>query len=249
MVNEISPVVYESALAAGIKLKALLEGRLNGLAGASYGTIVGVQMPTENQPSFAKWFGWRCRLQGDNVANTWLEELSIYIPAVELYAIFRNAFAGIAMAVEHPVARLYVANAADGAELPLMGRVFTGSGHEVVVSGDNPAFVRPVGDLAGLCWVNAELRADSGLSELYGTDDLRFACNVDALEFGQRRGAGRGIYDEITSLSQRPTYYVTISAGLSLPQVIYLPIARLVNFDRSSGQATFELDQSVVECD
>ena len=243
MKTQVSPDVYARALVAAENLKRQLEARLInktahawscscGKCGAGPSRVVAISMPTDYPKQIARWLSWSCEME-DNTGKRWSQGISTYIRFSELYPMFRNAFAGIDVRVEHAFAQSY-----HGQPAP-----FVHSGRTVEISRTNPVFVRPSGDLSQSVWVNAELRIDSGLKQ-YAVGETLIACNVDALEFGQPRGRGDGNYYSLGAQSGGQAFYILI-LGAGHGQDIYLPIARVVTADKKSGTATIELDQSV----
>jgi len=240
MRNQITPEAFASAMVVAENLKRQLEARLInktahawscgcGSCGAGPSRVVGINIPTQYQYQVAMWLLWRCEME-DNTGKRWCQGISSYIPWSELYPMFRQAFAGIDVRVEHPYAQSYSGQP----------WCFTPSGRTIELSVNSAAFVRPVGDLSQSIWVNAELRLDKRLPQR-PTNEALIACNVDALEFGQRRGRGQGQYYLPT---ERSAFYILIP-GDGHGQDIYLPIARQVTVNKEAGTATLELDQSV----
>lgn len=243
MSNQITPEAFASARVVAESLKQQLEARLVhktspgwrcncGSCSAGPSRVMGINIPTSYQDQIAQWLMWTCEMEDDK-GKRWSQGISSYIPWTELYPMFRRAFAGIDVRVEHPYAQCY-----NGQPWG-----FAPSGRTIKLSLDSPVFVRPVGDLSQSVWVNAELRIDKGLPQ-YATDDALIACNVDALEFGQVRGSGYGQYCFLAAPSGGSTFYIRIP-GDGLGQDTYLPIARQVAANKDVGTATLELDQSV----
>jgi hypothetical protein len=191
--------------------------------------VVAINIPTQYQYQVAMWLLWTCEME-DNTGKRWSQGISRYIPWTELYPMFRRAFAGIDVRVEHPYAQSHSGQPWG----------FTPSGRTIELSVNSAVFVRPVGDLSHSIWVNAELRVDKRLPQ-YATNEALIACNVDALEFDQRRGRGQGQY---CFLAERSAFYIRIP-GDGHGKDIYLPIARQVAVNKEAGTATLELDQSV----
>lgn len=255
MAREVSPEVYARALNAAESLKRQLEERLIGKSahawscscgacGAGPSKVVGIDMPTTYQYQIAMWQLWTCDMKDDK-GKGWGQGISTYIPRTELYPMFRNHFAGNDVRVDHPYARLYhdKVNGFWGDQAAEEGRKFTASGRTVVISDQSAAYVRPVGDLTNSVWLNAEIRIDSNL-EQYATREPRLACNVDPFEFGQRHGRGAGQYYNLADPCEMATFYIRIPDD-GHGKDVYFPIARLVSVNKSTGEATFELDQSV----
>ena len=241
MATEIPPEVYSRALKAAEALKRELEERLIGKnkygmrsplterkAGSS--KVVGITMPTSSYPHLiANWLAWSVEMRDDN-GKEWSQGLFDYIHWAELFPMFRNAFSGIEVEIEHPYSQLY------------HGGNFTGSGRIVVVNENTPAFVSPIGDLSRSTWLNAELRIDTNLLE-YGNEGPMVVCNIDPLEFGQKENSrGIGHYYDLPDPSNLPTFCIRIP-GNGLGDDMYLPIARVVA--RTGSEITFELDKSV----
>jgi hypothetical protein len=181
----------------------------------------------------------------DHKGKEWSQGISQYIPWTELYPMFRNHFAGLEVQLDHPHAEMYRDKPQDffGDLAAKEGRQFISSGRTVIVSNESAGYIRPIGDLTDSVWVNAELRLDSNL-ERYATKGLLLACNVDPFEFGQSKGRGAGQYYGLGDTSQLPTFYIRISGG-GHGKDLYLPMARLVDVNTNTGEATFELDESV----
>lgn len=243
MKTQISPEVFARAMVVAENLKQQLEARLInktssgwscscGSCGAGPSRVVAVNMPTQYQYQIGMWPLWTCEME-DNTGKRWCQSISTYIPWTELYPMFRNTFAGIEVRMRHPYAQSYNNRPAP----------FTPSGRTIELSSKSPVFVRPRGDLSQSIWVNAELRIDKRLPN-YATEDGLIACNIDALEFGQRNGRGHGEYCYLAEPSGGPAFYIRI-AGDGHGQDIYLPIARQVTANKKAGTATLELDQSV----
>ncbi len=237
MSTEIPPEVYSRALKAAEALKCELEERLIGKTincmrsprKDDPSRVVGITMPTSSYPHLiANWLAWECEMK-DVHGKEWSQGLCDYIHWAELFPMFRNAFSGIEVEVEHPYAHLYY------------GGNFTGSGRFVVVSDEHiPVFVRPIGDPSRSIWLNAELRIDTNL-ECYSSKEPMLACNIDPMEFGQKRhGRGIGQHYDLPVPSDLPTFYIRIPGP---GDALYLPIARVVS--RTGSEITFELDQSV----
>lgn len=240
------------ALESAAILKQQLEERLIGktanawscgCGACSFGPskVVGIRISTEYP---ARWLLWTCDMEDDK-GHVWADGLGTYIPWIELYLMFRNHFAGIDVQVTHPYAQLYSDKADDCAvhRPDKERRTFIGSGHTVIVSTQNAAYVRPVGDLTNSVWVNAEIRIDDNL-EQYATREPLLACNVDPFEFGQPHGRGAGQYYHLSDPGQMLTFYIPILSHGHLNDV-YFPIARLLSVNKPTGEATFELDRSV----
>lgn len=238
MEPQVSPEVFARAMVVAENLKQQLEARLInktshgwscscGACGAGPSRVVAIRFPTTYQYQIALWMLWSCSME-DNTGKRWSQNIGSFIPWTELYPMFRQAFAGIDVRVEHPYALSYSCDPAP----------FVSSGRTVEISSKNSIFVRPIGDLSQSVWVNAELRVDSGLKEHSG--ELVIACNIDALEFDQRRGSGNGDY----SCLYGQTFYIYIAGSGHGPD-IHLPIARVLSANREAGSATIELDQSV----
>jgi hypothetical protein len=238
MSTEIPPEVYSRALKAAEALKCELEERLIGKTMSGMRSpievgparVVAITIPTSSYPHLiANWLAWECAMKEDN-GKEWSQGLSDYIHWAELFHLFRNAFSGIEVEVEHPYAQLY------------HGGNFTGSGRIVVVNENTPAFVRPIGDLSRSVWLNAELRIDTNLQE-YGSKEPMVVCNIDPLEFGQKENSrGIGFYNDLPDPSNLPTFCIRIPGG-GFGDDMYVPIARVVA--RTGSEITFELDQSV----
>ena len=240
MRNQITPEAFARAMVVAENLKQQLEARLInktahawscscGSCGAGPSRVVGINIPTQFQYQVAMWLMWTCEME-DNTGKRWCQSISNYIPWTELYPMFRRAFAGIDVAVEHPYAQSYSGQPWG----------FTPSGRTIELSVKSAVFVRPIGDLSQSIWVNAELRIDKGLPQ-YATNEALIACNVDALEFDQSCGRGEGQY---YLPAERSAFYIRIP-GDGHGQDIYLPIARQVTVNKKAGTATLELDQSM----
>jgi hypothetical protein len=240
MNTQVDSAVYGRALAVAENLKLKLEARLVnktdhgwscscGACGAGPSRVVAVEMPTSYRYQIAMWMLWNCDMV-DNTGKPWSQGISSYIPWSELYPMFRQAFAGIDVRVEHPYAQLFLSQPAP----------FVHSGRTVEIRSNNPVFVRPIGEVSQSVWVNAELRIDRGL-EQYATDEALIACNVDALEFGQQLGRGTGHYYRLAKVGGQAFYIRIPGHG----QDIHLPIAQVVAVNKEAGTATIELDQSV----
>jgi hypothetical protein len=255
MTTKVKPEVYARALKVAEGLRQQLEERLIGKSAdgwscscgaCSYGfsKVVGISMSTWYQYQIAMWTLWICNMR-DNHGKGWGQGIITYIPWAELYPMFRNAFAGIDVRVEHPFAAAYN----DHPDLPFgylaarEGRIFTGSGRFVEVDNETPAYVRPIGDLTHCAWVNAELRVDTNVPG-YTAGKPLVACNVDPFEFGGFRGRGMGQYYNATDPAEWPTVYVRIPGGGG-SRDLYRPVGRMVAIDKATSKATFELDQSV----
>lgn len=243
MKTQIYPEVFASAMVVAENLKRQLEARLInktahawscscGKCGAGPSRVVAIRIPTTYQYQIAMWLLWSCEME-DNTGKRWSQSIASYIPWTELYPMFRNAFAGIDVRVEHPFAQSYSNRPAP----------FTPSGRTIELSSKSPVFVRPRGDLSQSVWINAELRIDKRLPN-YPTDDGLIACNIDALEFGQSNGRGQGEYCYLAGPSGGPAFYIRIP-GDGHGQDLYLPIAQQVTANKTAGTATLELDQSV----
>jgi hypothetical protein len=243
MSTEIDSAEYARALIVAETLKQQLEMRLVnktfhgfssgcGVCVTGPSRVVAIEMPTSYRHNIAMWRLWSCDME-DSTGKGWDQCIAAYIPRTELYLMFRQAFAGIDVPFDHPYAQWYRSQPAP----------FVPSGRTVEMSDNKPVFVRPVGDLNQSVWVNAELRIDSCLPQ-YASNEALIACNVDALELGQRRGRGAGNYYYVDHQSVGRAFYVCI-LGASRGQDIYLPIARVVAVNKEAGTATIELDQSV----
>ncbi|MBP6744947.1 hypothetical protein KA344_06905 [bacterium] len=243
MKTQISPEVFARAMVVAENLKQQLEARLLnkaapawncscGNCGAGPSRVVAINPPTNYPDQIGRWLSWACEME-DNNGKRWTQNIGSYIPWTELYPMFRNAFAGIEVRVEHPFAQSYSCQPAP----------FTPSGRTIELSRKSPVFVRPRGDLSQSVWINAELRIDKRLPN-YATEDGLIACNIDALEFGQKHGRGQGNYCYLAGPSGGPAFYIRI-AGDGHGQDLYLPIARQVTANKTAGTATLELDQSV----
>ena len=179
---------------------------------------------------------------GSNPSNGYSYSCCItdFIPASELYPLFRSVFGPIGVPVDHPHAQAQSDNSS------IFGnshnRVFTPSGRTVVVIEGEPVFVRPTGDLSKAVFEAAEIRVDSDLPGYTEKGPLS-ACNVDpfgvhygrcpthGLDCGQRYFAGaRGVLDQ-------STFYLNVDRG-------HVPVARLVAFNATTGAHTYELDES-----
>jgi hypothetical protein len=243
MSTQISPEAFASAMVVAENLKQQLEARLNnktaharscscGRCGAGPSRVVGINIPTHYQQQIALCLLWECQIE-DNAGKRCSQSITSYIPWAELYPMFRQAFAGIDVRVNHPEAE------PDNDQR--WG--FAPSGRTIELSTNSAVFVRPIGDLSQSPWVFAELRIDKDMPQ-YATSDALIACNVNPLEFGQRRGRGQGHYYSLTEQSGGSTFYIRIP-GLSRVKDTYLPIARQVIVNKEAGTATLELDQSV----
>lgn len=254
MASEVNPEVYARALKAAESLKHQLEKRLIGetahawscgcgACSAGPSKVVEVDIPTY-QDQIAMWYFWNFNMKDDK-GKGWGLGIDAYIPWTELYPMFRNHFAGIDVEVNHPLAQLYhdKVDSFRGDQAAQEGRKFTGSGRTVVVSDQSAAYVRPIGDLTNSVWLNAELRIDTNL-EGYATTEPLLTCNVDPFEFGQPHGRGAGRYYDLPEPSEVPTFCVRIP-GAGHGKNVYCPIARLVAVNKTTGEATLELDQSV----
>lgn len=240
MRNQITPEAFASAMVVAENLKQQLEARLVhktsqgwrcncGSCSVGPSRVVGINIPTQYQYQVAMWLMWTCAME-DNTGKHWRQSISRYIPWTELYPMFRQAFAGIDVRVEHPFAQSYTGQPWG----------FTPSGRTIKLSVNSAVFVRPVGDLSRSTWVNAELRIDKSLPQ-YANNEALIACNIDALEFDQWLGHGQGQY---FLLAKRSAFYIRIP-GDGHGEDIYLPIARQVTVNKEAGTATLELDQSV----
>lgn len=240
---QISPEAFASAMAVAENLKQQLEARLInktahawscgcGSCGAGPSRVVGINVPTQYQHQIALCMLWSCEME-DDTGKRWSQGISSFIPWTELYPIFRNAFAGIDVRVNHPQSEHH------GGQ----HRCFTPSGRTIELSTNSAVFVRPIGDRSRSAWVNAELRIDKDMPQ-YPYSEALIACNVDALELGQSRGRGQGQYYRLTDQSGGSTFYILIPVD-GHRQDIYLPIARQVTVNNEAGTATLELDQSV----
>ncbi len=250
MVREVNHEVYARALAAAETLREQLEQRLNGMTSPGFrcgcgacsagpSEVVGISIPTTYQYQIAMKNLWTCQMR-DNHGKEWSQGLATFIPRSELYPMFRNHFAGIEVRVDHPSAQFYFDDVDRAAR---EDRKFTASSRTVVVSDGNVAYVRPIGDLTNSIWVSAEIRVDTNL-EGYSTNGPLLTCNVDPFEFGQRHGRGVGQYYRLANLQGQHVFYIPIPVKGQLIDLC-LPIARLVAVDRFTGEATFELDNSV----
>ena len=239
---EVSPEAFARASLVAETLKQQLEARLVnktahawscscGACGAGPSRVVAVNVPRQFQYQIAMWLMWTCEMEDDK-GKRWSQGLSSYITFAELYPLFRQAFAGIEVRVEHPYAQSYHSQPAP----------FAQSGRMVEVSTKEAVYVRPSGDLSQSVWVNAELRIDSRLPQ-YASSEAFIACNVDALEFGQQRGRGQGHYYTLDEQSGGQAFYIRLPGPGN--KETFLPIARVVRANKAAGTATLELDQSV----
>ncbi len=238
----ISPEAHARALVVADILKNLLEARLVNKTSHGFSCscgsckvgpsrVVAINVPKSYPYQIAMWLMWTCEME-DNTGKRWSQSISTYIPWTELYPMFRKAFAGIEVRVEHPYAQSY-----HGSPGP-----FQASGRMVEISTKQHAFVRPIGNLSESIWVNAELRIDSNLKQ-YASNEAFIACNVDALEFGQDRGR-RGNYYSLDGQSGQQAFFIYLP-GAGHGKDKYLPIARVVTANKAAGTATIELDDSV----
>ncbi|CAN5559167.1 hypothetical protein BH11CYA1_BH11CYA1_08940 [soil metagenome] len=236
----ITPEAHARALVVAENLKNLLEARLIGktshgfscscgACSAGPSRVVAINIPMQFPYQIAMCLLWTCEMK-DDTGKRWTQGISTYIPWSELFPLFRQAFAGIDVRVEHAYAQSY-----HGSPGP-----FQASGRTVEISTKQQVFVRPAGDLSQTVWVNAELRIDSHLKQ-YASDEAFIACNIDALEFGQEHGR-HGRHYSLTGGQQ--AFFIYIS-GAGHGKDIYLPIARVVTANKRAGKATLELDQSV----
>jgi hypothetical protein len=255
---QLNSEVHARALIAAESLKQQLEMRLIGkfmhdgwrcaCAACSFGPskVVGIHMPTTYKEQIAMWLHWGCDME-DKSGKRWSTGLSDYISWAELYPMFRNHFAGIEVPVEHPHAESYYDRSTVdeffGDQAAKEGRIFTPSGRTVVVGDDACVYVRPIGDPTNSVWVNAEIRVDANM-ERFTIKDALFACNVNPFALGQDHGRGHGCYYAPGGLSRLPTYYVRIPDEGQVKN-LFFPIARLVAFNKTTSEATFELDQKV----
>lgn len=252
--TNLSPEVYARALKVAQSLKAQLEERLIGQGSAgiscgcgacSYGTskVRGIDIPMSYQYQIAMWSMWTCDMQ-DHRGKRWGVGITKYVSWAELYPMFRNAFAGIDVRVEHPFAQVYddLPHPFFGDLAAKNGRIFTASGRRLNASDAAPAYVRPIGDVTQSAWVNAELRVDSNMPD-YAAKTL-IACNVDPMHFGSFCGRGNGRYYNAINPADLPTFYIRVP-GSGCTKERFLPVARLVDFDETTSSGTFELDQSV----
>ena len=251
MSQEVSSEVHAHALYVAESLRDELQERLIGKTAPAWSCscgvcsigpskVVGIGFPKTYQ--IARWGLWGCNMEDDK-GNGWSQGISPYIPCKELYPMFRNRFAGIEVEVDHPFA-LFYSDRVDSLydyQVASEERKFINSGRTVVVSCQNAVYVRPIGSLANTDWLNAELRIDANL-EGYPTTEPLLACNVDPFEFGQRHGRGSGRYFKLGDPSELPTLYNLVSTGAVRNTS---PIARLVAVDKTTGETTFELDQTV----
>lgn len=249
MSTQISPEAFAQAQAAAIKLKETLEKRLInqtshgfscgcGACSAGPSRVVGIHIPSSYRYQIAMWLLWTCEMQDDK-GKRWSQGINRYIPWIELYPMFRNAFAGIDVQVDHPHAQMYEDK--EDAHSGSRERNFVPSGQEIKVANNSSVIVCPSGDLSKSPWINAELRVDTNL-ERYTSEGQLIACNVDALELGQHQGRGEGHYYQCSSPASLSTFYIRIP-GESHGQDHYLPIARVVRTDTDG--VTFALDRSV----
>jgi hypothetical protein len=254
MTRQILPEVYARALESAEDLKRRLEAQLIGrtarasscsCGGCSNGPseVVAINIPGDD--GIAMWPDWDCKMKDDK-GKLWSQALSAYIPSTVLYPMFRNQFAGIDVEVDHPKARLYHYYT-DGLEWDCESAKgqpkFTAAYRTMTVSKANAAFVRPIGDLSHAVWLNAEIRIDHSPWPYVNSGPM-LACNVNPFEFGQSRGREAGQYYDLSASCERPAFFIRIPGDGHGPDQ-YFPIARQVSITESTGEATFELDQSV----
>lgn len=248
MSTKISPIAFAQAQVAAQQLKEELEKRLIdktshgfscgcGACHAGQSKVVAIRLPSY-QEHIARWLFWSCQMIDEN-GKGWSQGIDQYIPWMELYPMFRNAFSGIEVEVGSPHARLFDDNE-DGSHAK-SERSFLSSGRTVEIANDSNVIVRPTGNLSQSSWVNAELRVDSDMNRFPGEKQL-VVCNVDALELGKCHGREQGLYYQPSAPASHSTFYIRIP-GFGDSSDSYLPVARVVEV--STDGVTFELDKSV----
>lgn len=240
--DEMSSGVNAPALAVAEALKKELEKRLVGKASGGF-QIAEIQMPVAHPDQIAMWTLWVCRMVDSNNENAWWQGISAYIPRTELYPLFRQAFAGINIEVDHPPGGIYFdkTDGSDDGPPDRAGREFTGSGRTVVVTSLRAAYVQPREGPTNAVWLNAKILIYSNLGGQHGTGGPMLACTVNPFEFGFGRRDGRYCY--LPEASERPTFYLWFQEAEG--KDVYFPIARLVAVNKTNCEVTFELDVSV----
>jgi hypothetical protein len=166
--------------------------------------------------------------------------ISDFVSKTELFAMFRQAFAGIDVPLELPVVQIL-----SGQQLPSVfsrKRGFTGAELVVVVRSGQACSLRPADE--GALWSDATIRVEQAADDdepvLSVTIDSTFK-HVDAsLSEGSRRylGGQSGADNLLTFV---------VAEGVQEKDV-RVPLARLIEFDPATGEHTFELAEGVV-CD
>jgi hypothetical protein len=223
-----------------LRVAEALRHQLEQLLAAPPARVVRIRIPTKPE-QVAMWLHWSCETEDDRVSGL-SRGLNHYIPRVELYPLFRDAFAGIKIPLCHPYAAIYSDFSTETKSEK--GRNFIASDRTITVGNEKVVYVRPRGDLSISVWVDAEIRVDANLEQYAHLNEPFLACNIDPCHFRQPIGRGAGTYHFLPDPSQLPTLYIRIG-GDNLKEDIFVPIARLLEVDRSLGMAIFELDQSV----
>lgn len=225
--------VHEQAVKAAEALQAQLEERLLGTThpGSSNGkgpsTVIEVSFPSI-RAEIARHSEWRCVLQNGHGAR-WETPLSTFISELELYPLFRNAFAGVQVQYNFP--GVILCNDSEPSDC----RRFTPSKNTRRVILDHPVSVRPVGDLTQSPWSCACISFFQG-------EESGCCCLVEPHAFlWVSRRSDQFLVGDV-KVDRLPTFYIEFANG---EQPCYIPIARV--FGIGPLGMTVELDANVVE--
>lgn len=237
---------WAAALRLNIQLAARLGGKLHtGVMRhkpSLTARVVAITFSSEEPEDIGRWSCWSCLLADEH--ERWTEPIYCLIPWTELIPMFRSAFAGIPVKLDHIFSSIYEPCPEPNQD------IFKPSGRFVVVTAERSALLKPAGNSPESVWLHAELCVLTDLAglglETEFLGDCVAALNVDVGEPGQERAAlwktGDSHYFYVAHLAMS-TFYLERS-GYS-PKC-YFPVARFTAFDERRGEATFELDESVV---
>jgi len=203
--------------------------------------VVYPDVDADGSPKIGLWRQWSVVMrERGQAAPSHSLSVADFLPKTQLFAMFREAFAGIDVPVELPVVQILSGKNALTTEFSHK-RGFTGARRVVVVRTGETCLLRPESTDASL-WADATINVSTSGND----DEPLVSVTIDREFIHVTTSAASNSRRYLGGKSGADNLLTFVAAEGANEKDARVPLARLIAFDHATGEHSFELAEGVM---